>query len=92
MLFNLIDLPHLDENTIMKKTILLFILTLTTQMIIAQEDAFIVTYVTTSEFETINLPVQSDAPSYTIDWGDGTPKNTSALRWYNWQDSLLSAT
>ena len=84
MLFNLIDLPHLDENTIMKKTILLFILTLTTQMMIAQEDAFIVTYVTTSEFETINLPVQSDAPSYTIDWGDGTPKNTYTIAVAPW--------
>ena len=55
----------------MKKLLLLFVLVLTTQTIKAQADAFITTWVTTTGFETITLPVQVDAPNYSINWGDG---------------------
>ena len=39
-------------------------------------DAFITTWVTTTDFETLTLPAQPDAPNYTINWGDGTATNT----------------
>ena len=56
----------------MKKIVILIIaLILTAQTIKAQADAFITTWVTTTEFETLTLPTQPDAPNYNINWGDG---------------------
>ena len=55
----------------MKKILLLIVLVLTAQNIKAQADAFITTWVTTTGFETLTLPAQADAPTYTINWGDG---------------------
>ena len=39
-------------------------------------DAFITTWVTDVNNETLTLPTQPDASNYTIDWGDGSATNT----------------
>ena len=62
----------------MKKLLLLIILALTTQTIKAQADAFITTWVTDTGFETLTLAALTDAPNYTINWGDGSATNTYA--------------
>ena len=65
---------------IMKKLLLLIILVLTAQTIIAQADAFITTWVTTTGFEKIYLSAQADAPNYTINWGDGFSNTYTATQ------------
>jgi surface protein len=55
----------------MKKLLLIIISLVSINQTIAQADAFITTWVTTTGFETITLSAQPDAPNYTINWGDG---------------------
>lgn len=64
----------------MKKLLLFVIIALSSQSIKAQTDAFITTWVTTTGFETITLPVQADAPNYTINWGDGLTNTYTATQ------------
>ena len=49
-----------------------------TQLFTANQatDAFITTWVTDVNNETLTLPTQPDASNYTIDWGDGSATNT----------------
>jgi surface protein len=64
----------------MKKILLLMVLALTAQTIKAQADAFITTWVTTTDFETLTLAAQADAPNYTINWGDGFTNTYTATQ------------
>ena len=62
----------------MKKIKLLILLGLTTHIINAQADAFVATWKTTGVNEIITLGSQSDAPNYTINWGDGGTNSYTA--------------
>ena len=62
----------------MKKLLLLIISLVVSHQSIAQTDAFITTWVTTTGFETITLSAQPDAPNYTINWGDGLSNTYTA--------------
>ncbi|WP_298497758.1 BspA family leucine-rich repeat surface protein [uncultured Algibacter sp.] len=62
----------------MKRIILISLLLVYNVLLINAQnpDAFIITVETTTDGERITLPVQPDAPNYTIDWGDGSATNT----------------